>query len=149
MMGSVGSPGRLLDVITPRRLVTLAVVLLAVLVVVIGFQKTVTPNGGSESCKVPGTPIAQLAPCPGDSDLNQGRIGVVMTAGWQVDLYLDGTPIPKDELQIEGADFSFTPGPGTATGALAPGAHTAKVVYYQNLAEEASGQTYSWSFSTH
>ncbi len=139
-----------LEVITPRRLITLAVLLLVVLVVVVGFQHAVTPNGGrSESCKVVGTPIEQLAPCPGDSDLNQGRIGVVMTTGWQVDLYLDGTAIPKDELQIEATEFSFTPGPGTATGPLAPGVHTAKVVYYQNLAEEASGQTYSWSFSTH
>ena len=71
-----------------------------------------------------------------------------MTAGWQVDLYLDGTPIPKDELQIEGADFSFTPGPGTATGALAPGHHTASVVFFQTTTGEASSQQFAWNFST-
>jgi len=146
----VGSSSRVLAVVTPRRLITLAVLLLAALVVVIGFQRTVTANGGrSESCKVVGTPIEQLSPCPGDSDPNQLRVGVDLDPGWQVDLYLDGTPIPKDQLQIEGTEYSFEPGPGTATGALAPGIHTAKVVYYQNLAEEASGQVYSWSFVTH
>jgi len=146
----VASSRPVLDVITPRRLITLAVVLLVVLLVVRGFQDAVTPNGGrSESCNVVGTPIEQLHPCPGDTDPNQLTIGVDMDPGWQVDLYLDGTPIPKDEMQIEATEFSYVPGPGTATGPLAPGLHTAKVVYYKTLAEEASGQVFSWEFTTH
>jgi len=146
----VGSSPRVLDIVTPRRLITLAVIMLAVLVVVIGFQRTVTTNGGrSESCKVVGTPIEQLSPCPGDADPNQLRIGVDMDPGWQVDLYLDGTAIPKDVVQSEGTEFSFEPGSEPSLPPLAPGIHTAKVVYYQNLAEEAAGQVYSWSFTTH
>jgi hypothetical protein len=146
----VASSRPLSDIITPRRLITLAVLLLVVLVVVVGFQHTVTANGGrSESCKVVGTPIEQLHPCPGDTDPNQLTVGVDMDPSWQVDMYLDGTPIPKDQMEIEATEFSYVPGPGTATGPLAPGIHTAKIVYYQNLAQEASGQVYSWTFTTH
>jgi hypothetical protein len=136
------------EVVTPRRLVTSALLLLAVVVIIVGFQRTVTPNR-TTSCSVPNTPILQLLPCPGDNDLRQGTIGVDVASGWQVDLAVDGTPIPRDVMTVEGGLQYFTPGPGTVTGALPPGSHTARVVYYQNLADEGHGTTYTWSFSTH
>jgi hypothetical protein len=138
----------LADIVTPRRLVTAALLLLAFLAIVVGFQKTVTTNR-TTTCSVPNTPVLQLLPCPGDNDLRQGTIGVDMAAGWQVDLYVDNTPVPRDAMTIEGGRQVYTPGPGTATGALAPGAHTARIVYYRDLAQEAQGAQYTWSFSTH
>lgn len=135
-------------VITPRRLVTTAVIALAALVSVLGFQATRTPTQ-TGNCPVPRTPIAQLLPCPGDSDLNQGKIGVSMEQGWQVDLYVDGTPIPRDQVQVEGSLYLFQPGPDTDVGSLHAGAHSARIVYYRALADESSGQSFSWRFSTH
>jgi hypothetical protein len=137
-----------LDFLTPRRLVTAALLLLAFVAIVVGFQRTVTTNR-TTACSVPNTPVLQLLPCPGDSDLRQGTIGVDMAAGWQVDLYVDNTPIPRDAMTIEGGLQYFTPRPGTVTGALAPGNHTARIVYYQNLANEAQGVQHTWAFSTH
>lgn len=136
------------DVVTPRRLITTAVIALAVLVTVVGFQKTRTP-AQTGNCPVVNTPIEQLLPCPGDSDLNQGKIGVDMQQGWQVDLYVDGTAIPRDQVQVEGSLYLFQPGAGTDTGSLRAGSHTARIVYYRVLADESTGRSFSWSFSTH
>jgi hypothetical protein len=140
--------GTLRDVVTPRRLVTAAVIALAGLVIVVGLQATRTPNQ-TDSCPVASTPIQQLIPCPGDSVLNQAKVGVDMEQGWLVDLYVDGTPIPRDQVQVEGSLYLFQPGPDTDVGTLHAGAHTARVVYYRQLAEEASGQSYAWRFTTH
>ncbi len=140
---------RLVDRLTPRNLVTAALLLLVGVMVVVGFQSVQTSSAAKGECPVPGTPILQVSPCNGDSGLNQGRITVDLAAGWQVDLYLDGQPIPKDELSIEGSLYSYTPGQGGSGGALAPGLHSMRAVYYQNLADEATGKTYSWYFTTH
>ena len=140
--------GSIADVLTPRRLVTTALLLLAAVLVVVGFQRTVTPNRAT-TCAVPHTPILQLLPCPADNVLRQGTIGVDLAQGWQVDLFVDGTAIPRDAMSLQGGLQYFTPGPGTVTGALAPGNHTARIVYYQSLADEAHGASYTWRFVTH
>lgn len=134
-----------LDVLTPRRLVTTALLLLALVLVVVGFQSV--RDQRTATCG--GATVVKLFPCPGDTDLRQNRIGVSLVQGFQADLYVDGTPIPKDQVTIEGSDYYFTPGPGTETGALAPGRHTARVVYYRDLQDPSQGQEYSWSFATH
>jgi len=144
-MSTTARPRHVLDVVTPRRLVTTALLLLAVLLTVVGFQQV--KDQRVASCG--GGVIAKLYPCPGDSDLRQGRIGVSLAQGYTADLFVDGVAIPKDQLLTEGGDFSFTPGPGTETGALAPGRHTARVVYHHDLADPSSGSEYSWSFTTH
>ena len=136
---------RLWDVLTPRRLVTTALLLLAFVLVVVGFQSV--RDQRVETCGS-GT-LVKLFPCPGDTDLRHDRIGVSLAQGYQADLYVDGTPIPKDQLTVEGSDYYFTPGPGTETGALAPGRHTARIVYYRDLQDPSQGLEYSWSFSTH
>ena len=135
---------RLRDIITPRLLVTTALLLLAGVLTVVGFQSV--RDQRTQICG--GGPILKLFPCPGDTDLRQGRIGVSLTPGYQADLYVDNTAIPKDQLTVEGSDYYFTPGPGTETGALAPGRHNARVVYYRDLQDPAQGQEYSWSFDT-
>jgi hypothetical protein len=137
------SPRRARDVVTPRRLVTTALLLLAVVLSVVGLQSVRDNRAASCSYGV----IVKLYPCPGDTDLRQGRVGVDMSPGWQVDLYVDNTAVPRDQLSAQGSSFSYAPGPGTATGALAPGHHTARVVYYQNIANEATAQQFAWNFS--
>jgi hypothetical protein len=134
--------------ITPRFLVTLAVILLAVVLSVVGLQKTDTSTPSTD-CGSPAGPIVKLYPCPGYSVLAQGDIGVDMSPGYMVDLYVDNTPIPDDVMTIDAGLMTFTPGPGTVTGALQPGPHTAKIVYYKSLADEADGSVYSWNFTTH
>ena len=137
------SPRPLLDVVTPRRLITLALLLLAVALSVVGLQSVRDNRAALCSHGV----ILKLYPCPGDTDLSQGSIGVEMASGWQADLYLDNNAIPKDQLEITGSSYYYTPGVNGAPS-LAPGAHTARVAYYQTLANEATAQQYAWSFRT-
>src|SRR5580704_17324711 len=113
--------GSVLEIITPRRLVTTAVLILAAVVIIVGFQRTNTTD--TIPCAQPNGPILKLLPCPGDTDLNQGVVGVDMAPGWQVDLTLDGTAIPKDQVTTEGSSYSYEPSP-----ALRPGLHSAQVV---------------------
>jgi hypothetical protein len=137
----------LLNVLTPRRLVTTAVLLLAAVVTIVGFQRTDTTV--AIPCGQPAGPIVKLLPCPGSSGLNQGEVGVQMSPGWQVDLTVDGTPIPRDQITTEGTDYYYLPAPNSITGVFKPGTHSAGISYYQSLADEASASTYTWSFTTH
>ncbi|GAC1596733.1 MAG: hypothetical protein NVS3B21_20780 [Acidimicrobiales bacterium] len=146
--GNQSAPTRqvgLLDVLTPRRLITTALLVLVALLVVVGFQSV--RDQRTEICG--GGALVKLFPCPGDTDLRQGRIGVSLTQGYKAEIYVDTIPIPKDQVTVEGSDFYFTPGTGTETGNLAPGRHTARVVYYRELDDPSKGQEFSWSFTTH
>ena len=146
MMGGVPAhtrtTRRLGDVITPRRLVTTALLLLAVVVSVVGLQSVKDQRATICSHGV----VTSLVPCPGDTDLRQGAIGVVMANGWQASLTVDNTAIPEDEVVVRGQQFLFTPGPGTITGALTPGQHSATVSFYPTTLGPSAAQQFSWSF---
>jgi len=139
----VSSTRSALDIVTPRRLITLALLLSAVVLSVVGLQSVRDTRAATCSHGV----ILKLYPCPGDTDLRQGTIGVDMASGWQADLYLDNNAIPKDQLEITGSSYYYTPGVNGAP-TLSPGAHTARVAYYQTLADEATAQQFAWNFRT-
>jgi hypothetical protein len=154
----LGEPGRrrnngavqILQVLTPRRLVTTAVILLAAVLAIVGLQSVRDQRNASCGAGASGaSPIKVLYPCPGDDGLRQGRIGVSLADGYTADLSVDGTVIPKDQMIIEGSDFFFIPGPNTQIGALAPGPHVARIVFYRLLEDPNQGTAYTWSFSTH
>jgi len=139
------SPTRgLANVITPRRLVTTALLLLAVVVSVVGLQSVKDQRAVVCSHGV----VVSLVPCPGDTDLRQGTIGVVMANGWQASLTVDNTPIPQDEVVVRGQQYLFSPGPGSITGALSPGQHSATASYYPTAIGPADTQQFAWSFRT-
>ena len=143
MAATVSSTRSALDIVTPRRLITLALLLSAVVLSVVGLQSVRDTRAATCSHGV----ILKLYPCPGDTDLRQGTIGVDMASGWQADLYLDNNAIPKDQLEITGSSYYYTPGVNGAP-TLSPGAHTARVAYYQTLADEATAQQFAWNFRT-
>jgi len=91
--------------VTPRRLITLALLLSAVVLSVVGLQSVRDTRAATCSHGV----ILKLYPCPGDTDLRQGTIGVDMASGWQADLYLDNNAIPKDQLEITGSSYYYGP----------------------------------------
>ncbi len=137
------SPRSLLDVVTPRRLITTALLLLALVLSVVGLQAVKDNRAASCSYGV----ILKFYPCPGDTDLRQGTIGVDMAPGWQADLYVDNNAIPRDQMSVQGSSFYYTPGQlGAPT--IAPGEHTARVAFYQNVADEATAQQKAWNFRT-
>jgi len=72
----------------------------------------------------------------------------VMAPGYHVELTVDSTVVPQDQLVQAGDTFSYTPGPGSATGALAPGLHAARVSYYLLTAGPGTAGEFGWSFSS-
>jgi hypothetical protein len=145
--GSVGPRRRRVrDVLTPFRLFCTVALAAAALLTVFGFQRSVDQRAAT--CAT--GPIIQLFPCPGDTDLRQGIIGVSLANGYQAALIVDRTEIPLDQLRTGGANqVYFQPGPGTETGALAPGLHSATIVYWPDTGtRERDGKTFIWDFST-
>ena len=74
------------------------------------------------------------------------EFGVVMANGWQASLTVDNTAIPEDQVVVRGQQYLFTPGPGTITGALTPGQHSATVSYYPTTLGPSAAQQFAWSF---
>ena len=133
-----------------RRGVISVVVLGAVVLLGYGFSRT-RPDK-PRPVPVQGGAVERLIPESGDLDLRQARIGVDLAATYEGALQVDGTEIPDDELQrVPGLNqIFFTPGPGTATGALAPGRHSATVIYWPvGQTRDAAGQRLTWSFNVH
>lgn len=133
-------------VITPWRTLYTVALLAAVLLAIVGFQSSKDENR-SAVCQVAPV-IQQLYPCPGDTDLRQGIIGAALQSGYQAVLIVDSTEIPQDEIRTGGANqVYFQPGPGTETGALAPGQHSATVVYWPvNGTRASDSKSYRWVF---
>jgi hypothetical protein len=118
----------------------------AVLLAVFGFQFSKDQNR-STTCSA--GPVVLLIPCPGDSDLRQGVIGVELQSGYQAALIVDAAEIPQDQLRTGGTnEVYFQPGAGTETGALAPGGHSATVVYWPVTGtRDADGKQFVWRFN--
>src|SRR5206468_9511476 len=87
-------------------------------------------------------------PKPGDLDLRQSRIGIDLMAGYTTQLSVDQTPIPDDQVEkVTGLDqYFFTPGPGTETGALAPGRHCATALIRRVGEAPDTGRKFAWCF---
>ena len=132
------------DIVTPYRVVYTAALVVAALLLVVGFQGT--RDDRKAGCAVGS--IVQLIPCPGDSILRQGTIGVALSSGYQVALVVDRTEIPQDQVRTGGPNqVYFQPGPGTEIGTLAPGNHTATVLYWPTTGtRERNAKSYSWAF---
>lgn len=132
------------DIVTPYRMICTLALVAAALMVVVGFQSA--HDERKSGCAIGA--IVQLFPCPGDTSLRQGIIGVSLTSGYQVALVVDRTEIPQDQVRTGGANqVYFQPGPGTETGALAPGSHSATVIYWPATgSRERDAKRYSWSF---
>ena len=138
---------RVRDVVTPFRILCTAALAAAALLFVFGFQSSVDQR--ATTCGDPATPIVHLFPCPGDTDLRQGIIGASLGSGLTGIIIVDHQEIPLDQLRTGGANqVYFQPGPGTETGALAPGVHSATVIYWPTTGtREHDSIGYSWSFS--
>ncbi len=88
----------------------------------------------------------------------QAQVGVDMAPGYTVDLVINGTPIPRDQVQNQAAEnavearvvpdiFLFTPGPGKVLERLKAGPNTATVSYRKVGTNEATRQSFTWSFN--
>jgi hypothetical protein len=132
--------------ITVRRVVISIILAFAIALLAFGF------NGARDNTAPVFTNAAVEGtyPSAGDLDLRQTRIGIDLKTGYTAELVVDQTPIPDDQVEkVVGLDqYFFTPGPGTETGALAPGSHTATAIIH-SLTDPNYASKYVWRFTLH
>jgi hypothetical protein len=133
--------------ITVRRIVISIILAFAIALLAFGF------NGARDNTAPKFTDVAVEGTYPneGDLDLRQARIGIDVKSGYTAELQVDQTPIPDDQVEkVVGLDqYFYTPGPGTETGALAPGRHCATATIRQIGDPNDPGRKFSWCFQSH
>ena len=136
------------ELITLRRVVLSLIVVGALALIAIGFSLTKEPD---PTVQITDSAVRQVFPPGGELDLRQSDIGFQLDPQYDGRLKVDGLDIPDDQVRFQiGVNlWLFRPGPGTETGALRPGRHTATAVFWKKGKTEASGRTYSWSFNVH
>lgn len=97
------------------------------------------------------TGIVRVFPDDGEVALRQDAIGMDLAFGYEGALQLDRTELPADQVaHIEGINrYSYTPGQGTETGALAEGRHCATAVYWHQSETRDDARTFTWCFTAH
>jgi hypothetical protein len=134
-----------------KRLPTLGVVLLLGLAawLLIGAFTTadtsITTNYPEGLDRVDPIPKAQTVP-------SQSTILVDLAFGYDAELYLNGTYIPRDQLNRASIEqtgvFSYTPSEGAIYRLLPGSLVTAKVVFWPTTGSQTEdGQTFEWTFS--
>lgn len=97
----------------------------------------------------PRLPAAVESFSPGDGDivLRQTRIELDLAVGYDIDLVVDGVPIPDSELKVvpETGRFEWAPGPGKTFEEWAPGFHAIEVTWDRSSGLPDPGSL-RWSF---
>ncbi|MFN3216735.1 MAG: hypothetical protein ACE367_09600 [Acidimicrobiales bacterium] len=66
---------------------------------IIGFA--ITTTGEPDQTIVTSNPaIEELIPAPGSEVLSQSQVGIDLVAGYTAQLFINGTPIPLDEVNV-------------------------------------------------
>lgn len=153
---------RLRGLVTRRRAVSSVALAIAAALLVVGFQESKEP--GVELRQSRPAPVLRVFPVEGAASLRQEPIGGQLDDDFTGELEVDGRPIPLDQLErpepIQGDNapavrglsglnqVSFTPGAGKDITSLAPGTHTARLLFWRKVGETSEqAQAYSWSFT--
>ena len=124
-------------------------VLVAMAVVGIGYA--FSQNEGSGQPVIKDSAVSRIFPEPGDQVLRQDTIFVELHVPYTGVLRIDETEIPEDQLQrIQVGNttrVAYTPGPGTETGALRPGRHSATAIFWEETKSRREARTFGWNFS--
>lgn len=135
----------------------LAACTVAALAIFVGAYAANSDPSANNGCSQPKA-VELLYPVCNTLAFQQAQVGVDMAPGYTVDLTINGEPIPLDQVQNRAAEnavearivpdiFLFTPGPGKVFERLRPGPNTATVSYRKVGANEATRQSFTWSFT--
>jgi len=120
-------------------LVLLSLGLAAVIGLAIGFSPSGTESPLPE-------PLERIFPRANDSVPRGTAVEVDLKVGYQIDLYVDGEPIPRDEYAIQtGTNLvTWAPGPGRTIERWAPGVHELRIDWDRELGIPDPG-SYTWT----
>lgn len=115
-----------------------------------GFAYAFTAPTQTGELRLPSA-IEAVFPDGGDLDLRQATISVDLASGYRGALFLDGVPIPDDQIRtVVGLNqLIVTPDPGGEFAELRPGRHCASVTYWRIELSEDESATFRWCFRLH
>jgi hypothetical protein len=164
-LGPGEQPGRrhrLQGLVTTRKVVSSLALAVAAALLVVGLQES--HDGGTSVPQSRPSGVIRVFPTEGAASLRQEPIGAQLADELTGEIELDGRAIPVDQTErpvvasgqnapaargLSGLNqVSFTPGPGKDVVSLSPGAHTVRILYW-NQASETREQAlvYTWSFN--
>ena len=114
------------------------------LVAVVALTILLAPDG--REVPIPSA-IESISPADQATVLSQTALEINMQPGYDVDLFIDGMPIPPGEIdRVEATGmYSWRPAPGKAFEAWAPGLHTAQITWVKVAGPPEVGE-YRWVF---
>lgn len=135
----------------------LAACTIAALAIFVGAYAANSDPSANNGCNQPKAVELLYPPCNTQA-FQQAQVGVDMAPGYVVDLTVNGEPIPLDQVQNRAAEnavdarvlpdiFLFTPGPGRVIERLQAGPNSATVSYRKAGANEATRQSFTWTFT--
>lgn len=133
-----------------RRGSTLQLVLMALGgLVAINLLVVAVVVGGEEEGRPLPPEVESVTPAPNSTIRPQEDVGADLLDDFTGVLVIDGTEIPFDQLTIEPAlgQVTFRPGEGKDILRLAPGRHSATVVYWPQIQNrQEAAKSYTWNF---
>ena len=153
---------RLRGLVTRRRVVSSLALSIAAALLVVGLQES--QDGGVELRRSRPAAVLRVFPSEEAASLRQEPIGAQLADDFTGELEVDGRPIPLDQLErpepistdnapaargLAGLNqVSFTPGRGKDIEMLAPGSHTARLLFWRKVGEtKANSVPYVWTFT--
>ena len=93
-------------------------------------------------------PVVRVVPQPDELVLRQARVGIVLEQGFDAELSIDGTPIPKDQLIVNDAlgEYFYQPLPTLEIEAFAEGRHCITATITNRVHPERNPAPARWCF---
>lgn len=115
------------------------------LVAVVAVTVVLAPQG--EETVVP-APLEAVFPEPGDTVVRQTVVEIDLPVGYSLELYVDGAPVPDEEIGVTPSTgrYVWQPGPGRSLEVWPPGEHTIRVVWDRTEGGRPDPGEYTWVF---
>jgi len=93
-------------------------------------------------------PLEGVFPRPGDAVVRQTAVEVDLPVGYDLDLYVDGRPIPDVELGVTAStgEWIWQPAPGRSIEQWSGGEHTVTVTWDRVEGGRPDPGEFEWSF---
>lgn len=129
---------------TRQRLVITLVLTAAVGLAIVAYLVADTDSEDAPA----GTAIEALVPAQGAEILAQDRVGVDLAPGYTAALWVNGTPIPDDQLTIVDALnlVQFQPGPGKEFESWPGGPNCVEARYWLIADGPGDPRSFTWCF---
>lgn len=123
-----------------------AVPVLAALAVGVFAGMIVAAQGNDTEAKRDNA-IVSLIPNEGDEVLSQSNVGIILDPSYDVELTINGTVIPSEEVREVDGTFVFRPDQGQAISSLRADTNCALALYWPRATGRDDAKSVTWCFT--